>query len=115
LTRPERRLAVLPATESRSLDFSESADQVELRQRARQMAAEGVARYGAFNDSWIIGFSQEFTAQLAALSWIGLTWPVEYGAGGRPAVERLIISEELISADAPIAASWFADRQMGRA
>jgi hypothetical protein len=54
---------VLPAIESRSLDFSESADQVELRQRACQMAVEGVARYGAFNDSWIIGFSQEFTAQ----------------------------------------------------
>jgi alkylation response protein AidB-like acyl-CoA dehydrogenase len=71
---------VLSATESRSLDFSESADQVELRQRARQVAAEGVARYGAFNDSWIIGFSKEFTAQLAALGWIGLTWPSNMAA-----------------------------------
>ena len=33
--------------------------------------------------------------------------------GGRPAIDRLIIGEELIAAGAPIAAMWFADRQMG--
>ena len=50
---------------------------------------------------------------MAALGWIGLTWPVEHGGGGRPAIDRLIIGEELIAAGAPIAAMWFADRQMG--
>jgi alkylation response protein AidB-like acyl-CoA dehydrogenase len=38
---------------------------------------------------------------------------VEHGGGGRPPIERLIVAEEMISAGAPIAASWFADRQMG--
>ena len=51
--------------------------------------------------------------ELAARGWIGLTWPVEHGGGGRPAIDRLIIGEELIAAGAPIAAMWFADRQMG--
>ncbi|TPW12265.1 MAG: putative acyl-CoA dehydrogenase, partial [Acidimicrobiaceae bacterium] len=51
--------------------------------------------------------------ELAALGWIGMTWPVEFGGGGRPAIDRLIIGEELIAAGAPIAAMWFADRQMG--
>ncbi|MEO6571295.1 MAG: acyl-CoA dehydrogenase family protein, partial [Ilumatobacteraceae bacterium] len=37
----------------------------------------------------------------------------EFGGGGRPPVDRLIIGEELIAAGAPIAAMWFADRQMG--
>ena len=50
---------------------------------------------------------------MASLGWIGLTWPTEFGGGGRPAVDRLIIAEELISAGAPVAAMWFADRQMG--
>ena len=50
---------------------------------------------------------------MAALGWIGLTWPTEHGGGGRPAIDRLIIGEELIAAGAPIAAMWFADRQMG--
>ncbi len=48
-----------------------------------------------------------------ALGWIGLTWPKEFGGQGRPAIDRLIIGEELIAAGAPIAAMWFADRQMG--
>ena len=50
---------------------------------------------------------------MAALGWIGLTWPTEFGGAGRPPVDRLIIGEELIAAGAPIAAMWFADRQMG--
>jgi alkylation response protein AidB-like acyl-CoA dehydrogenase len=42
-----------------------------------------------------------------------MTWPAEFGGGGRPAIDRLIVAEEMISAGAPIAAMWFADRQMG--
>ena len=42
-----------------------------------------------------------------------MTWPSEFGGGGRPPIDRLIIGEELIAAGAPIAAMWFADRQMG--
>ena len=45
--------------------------------------------------------------------WIGMTWPTEFGGGGRPPIDRLIVGEELIAAGAPIAAVWFADRQMG--
>ena len=77
------------------------------------MAADAVARFGRHNDSWINGYSDEFAKEMAALGWIGLTWPTEFGGGGRPPIDRLIIGEELIAAGAPIAAMWFADRQMG--
>ena len=50
---------------------------------------------------------------LAEHGWIGLTWPTEFGGGGKPPIDRLIVGEEMIKAGAPIAASWFADRQMG--
>ena len=30
-----------------------------------------------------------------------MTWPVEFGGGGRPPIERLIVAEEMISAGAP--------------
>ena len=56
------------------------------------------------NDSWINGFSREFSRELAAHGWIGMTWPVEHGGGGRPPIERLIVAEEMISAGAPLAA-----------
>ena len=44
-----------------------------------------------------------------------MTWPVDVGGGGRPGIERIIMAEEMISAGAPIATSWIADRQMGPA
>ena len=97
----------------RPVDFSWTTEQVELRARARKVAEEAVARYGRHNDAWINGFSREFSRELAAHGWIGMTWPVEHGGGGRPPIERLIVAEEMIAAGAPIAASWFADRQMG--
>ena len=40
-------------------------------------------------------------------------WPKEHGGQERPAIERVIVAEEMIAAGAPIAAMWFADRQMG--
>ena len=95
------------------MDFAWTADQLELRERARKVAAAAVERFGRHNDSWINGFSKEFGEELAAHGWIGMTWPEEHGGGGRPPIERLIIGEELIAAGAPIAAIWFADRQMG--
>jgi alkylation response protein AidB-like acyl-CoA dehydrogenase len=42
-----------------------------------------------------------------------MTWPVDEGGGGRTAMERFVVFEQLIAGGAPIAAMWFADRQMG--
>jgi len=95
------------------MDFSWTAEQEALRVEAREFANDAVARFGRHNDSWINGYSRELSKELAARGWIGLTWPIEHGGGGRPAIDRLIIGEELIAAGAPIAGMWFADRQMG--
>ncbi len=95
------------------MDFSWTAEQDELRAQARQVATDAVARLGRHNDSWINGYSKEFAREMAAHGWIGMTWPKEHGGGGRPPIDRLIVAEEMISAGAPIAAMWFADRQMG--
>ncbi|MEO7370205.1 MAG: acyl-CoA dehydrogenase family protein, partial [Ilumatobacteraceae bacterium] len=95
------------------MDFTWTAEQMELREQAREVATEAVRRFGRHNDSWINGFSKEFAKEMAAHGWIGMTWPTEFGGGGRPAIERLIVGEEMIKAGAPIAAFWFADRQMG--
>ena len=95
------------------MDFAWTSEQHALREQARTVAMDAVARFGRHNDSWINGFSSAFAKELAGLGWIGLTWPAEHGGGGRPPIDRLIIGEELIAAGAPIAAMWFADRQMG--
>lgn len=95
------------------LDFALGPELDALRERASNIAAEGVAQFGRFNDSWINGYSKEFAKVLAAEGWIGMGWPERYGGGARPAIERLVVAEEMISVGAPIAAMWFADRQMG--
>ena len=95
------------------MDFLWTNEQQALRQEVREFARSAVDRLGRHNDSWINGFSAELAREMGDRGWIGLTWPVEFGGGGRPAIDRLILGEELIAAGAPIAAMWFADRQMG--
>ena len=95
------------------MEFAWTSEQIELRERARTVATDAVARFGRHNDSWINGYSKDFAKEMASHGWIGMTWPSEFGGGERPAIERLIVGEELIKAGAPIAAMWFADRQMG--
>ena len=95
------------------VEFSWTPEQEALRAEAREVAADAVRRFGRANDSWINGWSREFGEDLGRRGWIGLTWPTEFGGQGRPAIDRLIIGEELIAAGAPIGSMWFADRQMG--
>jgi alkylation response protein AidB-like acyl-CoA dehydrogenase len=95
------------------MEFTWTDDQLALRAHAAEVAADAVRRYGRSNDSWINGFNPEFAKEMAAHGWIGMTWPVEHGGGGRPPIERVIVAEEMIKVGAPIAAFWFADRQMG--
>jgi alkylation response protein AidB-like acyl-CoA dehydrogenase len=42
-----------------------------------------------------------------------MTWPKKYGGHERSALERFVVTEELLAAGAPVAAHWFGDRQTG--
>ena len=96
------------------MDFSWTPEQLALRDEAAAVAREAVATYGRSNDSWINGYSKEFSRELGRRGWIGMTWPDNpYSGPRRPGMDRLIVGEEMIKAGAPIGASWFADRQMG--
>lgn len=86
--------------------------------RALQIEAHEVGRSAAASldireDSWIRGTSPAFSVELARRGWLGMTWPTEWGGGGRSALERFVVYEALISEGAPVATTWFADRQMG--
>jgi alkylation response protein AidB-like acyl-CoA dehydrogenase len=54
-----------------------------------------------------------FSRDLAARGWVGMALPREYGGGGRTAVERLVVVEELLARGAPVGYHWVADRQSG--
>jgi len=59
------------------------------------------------------GFDAPFSRALAKHGFVGMTLPQCYGGGGRDAFARFVVAEELLSAGAPIAAHWIADRQSG--
>ncbi|QQK76409.1 acyl-CoA dehydrogenase family protein [Salicibibacter cibarius] len=65
------------------------------------------------SDSWLSGFSADFSRKLGERGWLGMTWPKKYGGHERTAFERFVVTEELLAAGAPVAAHWFADRQTG--
>jgi alkylation response protein AidB-like acyl-CoA dehydrogenase len=95
------------------MDFDWPDDLRELQAEAEDVAAKAVATYGVHDDGWINGYSREFSRELGRRGWIGMTWPTADGGHGRSPIERFIVTEALIKAGAPIAGSWFADRQMG--
>src|ERR687892_657032 len=95
------------------MDFALSPELEALRDEALKVGREASERSDLPDDSWIVGHDRAFAQELGARGWLGMTWPVEHGGGGRSPLERFVVFEVLISTGAPIAASWFADRQMG--
>lgn len=86
-----------------------------LAQEARAVGAKAASDSGVPEDAWICGHDRAFARDLGARGWLGMTWPTEYGGAGRSPMERFVVFEALIGTGAPIAAAWFADRQMGPA
>src|SRR5690606_32782393 len=95
------------------MEFSLSPELLALREEALKVGRAAAERADVPEDSWITGHDREFAAELGARGWLGMTWPGEHGGGGRSPLERFVVFEALISTGAPIAAAWFADRQMG--
>ncbi len=95
------------------LDFELSDELRQLSQEAHRIGREAAAACELQEDSWLVGTSRDFSRRLAELGWLGMTWPTEEGGGGRSALERFVVFEALISEGAPVATSWFADRQIG--
>jgi alkylation response protein AidB-like acyl-CoA dehydrogenase len=64
-------------------------------------------------DSWLAASSRAFDVALAQRGWLGMTWPKELGGHARSELERFAVVEALVQSGAPVAGSWFADRQIG--
>ncbi|WP_226366032.1 acyl-CoA dehydrogenase family protein [Pseudonocardia sp. ICBG162] len=73
----------------------------------------GAARWTPRADVWLSGWDESFSRRLGERGWLGMTIPTEYGGHGRTALERYVVTEELLAAGAPVAAHWIADRQIG--
>jgi acyl-CoA dehydrogenase len=85
----------------------------ELAAQVRAFLDEELAagRFTPRCDAWLSGWDPAFSRRLAERGWVGLTIPPEYGGRGRGALERYVVTLELLAAGAPVAAHWIADRQ----
>ena len=85
----------------------------ELRARVREFIAGELAagRIEPRCDSWHAGWDEAFSRRLGQRGWLGMTIPAAYGGHGRSALDRYVVTEELLAAGAPVAAHWIADRQ----
>lgn len=86
-----------------------------LREEVREFIAGEMAagRIRSAPDNWLGGFDLDFSRKLGARGWLGMTWPKKYGGHERSALERFVVTEELLAAGAPVAAHWVGDRQTG--
>lgn len=83
-----------------------------LREKVRLIAGECAATMtiDRRSRSWQ-GFDAAFSRRLGGEGLLGLTLPKDYGGQGCGPFARFIVVEELLSAGAPVAAHWIADRQ----
>ena len=85
-----------------------------LREEVREFINEHLDDFPAVTRSqtWS-GGDAEFSRLMGKKGWIGMTWPKQYGAAERSALERYVVLEEMLVAGAPVALHWVADRQSG--
>ncbi len=94
--------------------FELPAEAEALRGEVRAfLAAEKAQGLWRRSGDFATHYDPAFSRRLGARGWLGMTWPRQYGGHERSMLERLVLSEELIAANAPVAAHWIADRQSG--
>ncbi|HEV7535484.1 MAG TPA: acyl-CoA dehydrogenase family protein [Acidimicrobiia bacterium] len=103
----------LTVVEDAGLDFRWPADLLALQAEVQAVARAAGAGRPVLEDSWVTGFAPEFSLELGRRGWLGMTFPIEEGGHGRSPLERFVVTETLIAAGAPLAASWVGDRQIG--
>lgn len=87
---------------------------VATRQRVRDFLSEERAAGRLERPSKIgMGFSPAFSRRCGEEGYIGMIWPKRFGGSERSALERYVVTEEMLTAGAPVRAHWTADRQSG--
>jgi alkylation response protein AidB-like acyl-CoA dehydrogenase len=88
--------------------------ELALQAEVRSFLAEELPR-GTFTPGLGMAAPRDpaFSAKLASRGWLGMALPARYGGHDRSAVDRFVVSEELLRWGAPVGYHWVADRQSG--
>jgi alkylation response protein AidB-like acyl-CoA dehydrogenase len=86
------------------VDFAIAEDERTFRREIREFLAAELSPEAvreAQSEERISTAGKEFIRKLGERRWISLTWPTEWGGQGRPAMDRFVLNDELIYAEAP--------------
>ncbi|MFC1940687.1 acyl-CoA dehydrogenase family protein [Chloroflexota bacterium] len=100
------------------MEFLFTKEQEELRQEVREVLEKHLklGHFEVMTDGWNWHRHDEgikaLSKEMVERGWCGMTWPKEYGGGGKTYLDRLVVTEEWMKfAVVPI---WFTgDRQFG--
>jgi acyl-CoA dehydrogenase len=93
-------------------DLPPGLDEVRGEVRAFLARARDAGHFRPRVNSWL-AYDPAFSKLCGEAGWIGMTWPKAYGGQERSALERYVVTEEMLAAGAPVGAHWIADRQSG--
>lgn len=83
----------------------------EVREFIQSEVAAGTFNPDILTEDWNV--HKAFARKVAARRWIGMTWPRQYGGQERSFLDRFVVNEEMIAANAPNGMYFTADRQSG--
>jgi 3-oxocholest-4-en-26-oyl-CoA dehydrogenase alpha subunit len=91
-----------------------TSEELELQAEVRSFLEAELPR-GTFHPGLGMAAPRDrgFSRKLAERGWIGMMLPVRYGGHARGAVDRFVVTEELLRWGAPVGHHWVADRQSG--
>ena len=95
--------------------IKETNDLSNLRKEVRNFITKSLndKEFEPSADAWVFSASPDFSKKLGSMGWLGMSFPKKYGGNERTALERYVVTEELLASGAPVAAHWIADRQSG--
>ena len=95
--------------------IEETNDLSELRKDVRSFITNSLndKEFEPSADAWVFSANPQFSKKLGSMGWLGMSFPKKYGGNERTALERYVVTEELLASGAPVAAHWIADRQSG--
>ena len=95
--------------------IKETNDLSNLRKEVRNFITNSLndKEFEPSADAWVFSASPDFSKKLGSMGWLGMSFPKKYGGNQRTALERYVVTEELLASGAPVAAHWIADRQSG--
>ena len=69
--------AQLTAVGRLGVDFSWPDGLVALQAEVAGVARAAAVGRDVVDDSWVTGYSREFSLELGRRGWLGMTWPIE--------------------------------------